>query len=122
MSRRVSASNCSLASFMSLPPWALIVLPLDGQSALGGKQKGRLAASLSVEMGEGRTPRPRPLPRSRLRAWSAIFCLEIPSAHRRALGVSRLIFLSPPISRSADCTFAFVALPGPRRGDREDAH
>ena len=38
MSRRVSASNCSLASFMSLSPWALILRPQGGQSAFGPEQ------------------------------------------------------------------------------------
>src|SRR5258706_15695503 len=50
------------------------------------------------------------------------FFLEVPSARRRAPGPSRSAYLDPLTDRSADRTFAFVALPGPRRGDREDAH
>jgi len=73
------------------------------------------APPVAVEMGEGRTPRPRPLPWPRLRACSAISFLEDPSAHRRAPGSLQAVNLIPPTGHSAGRTSAVDVLPGPRR-------
>jgi len=75
-----------------------------------------------VEMGEGRTPRPRPLTVSHPRASSALCNLAGPNAHRRASGLASPWIFGPPTGRSADRSPANFALPGPWGGDREDAH
>ena len=51
-----------------------------------GSSSYRRPGPATVEMGEGRTPRPRPLIGPRLRAWPVLSFLADPVAHRRATG------------------------------------
>jgi len=75
---------------------------------------------VTVEMGEGRTPRPRPARGSLLRAWSAILISRTEARTDTLLVLARSVYLSPPTDQSAGRSSAYIALPGPRSGDRED--
>src|SRR2546428_13924401 len=75
-----------------------------------------------VEMGEGRTPRPRPARGSRLRACSAIFFLADPVAHRRATGSHTGRELEPAYRPIGGPHPRFIRPPRPRRGGPPGAH
>src|SRR2546428_9833671 len=98
----MSASRRSSASFMADLP--------GGEEDRGAPQLAALRSRVPVEMGEGRTPRPRPARGSRLRACSAIFFLRTRSRTDALLDRAQAVNLSPPTGRSAGRTSALFVL------------
>src|SRR3989442_12838562 len=98
----MSASRRSSASFMADLPGC--------QEDRGAPQLAPLRSRVPVEMGEGRTPRPRPARGSRLRACSAIFFLADRSRTDALPYRAQAVNLSPPTGRSAGRTSPLFVL------------